>query len=265
MGLEKVYVARHAFRMAISHFNHDAQVARDPPLTAHGDAQARHLADFFASMPADERPELVISSPYSRCITTALPTVERLGVELVVEPGLAEWFPPVWPEDTGLHPSPRRAEHVQPYYPTVSTRWTPLLYPDPRGETVQDVHQRVFECFRRIEIRLNDWKVKRVLLVSHAASIIALGRMLLSDGDYSIAAQPIKAPTASVSKYQRDTTRKWIQIYNGNTTFLPDGPEREWDFSYVPENNTEPGMGHEWHDSYRPAEDQLIYSARSRL
>lgn len=263
--VETVYIARHAFRMAISHFNHDAQVARDPPLTAHGDEQARDLAAFFAAMPEDERPELVVSSPYSRCITTILPTVERLGIELVVEPGLSEWFAPVWPETSGQHPSPRRAEHVQRHFAGVSTRWTPLLYPDPRGETVRDVHERVYECFRRIEARLDAWGIRRVLLVSHAASIIALGRMLLSDGDVGRATQPVRAGTASVSKYTRGADARWTQVYNGNTSFLPGGSEREWDFTFVPDNNTEPGMGADWHDQYAPQDGTLVFRARSRM
>ncbi|WFD03143.1 hypothetical protein MOBT1_001832 [Malassezia obtusa] len=262
--VETVYVARHGFRMAISHFNAAAQVARDPPLTAHGDAQARDMAEFFAAMPADERPELVISSPYSRCITTVLPTVERLGLELVVEPGLAEWFPPVWPERTGLHPTPRRAEHVQRHYAQVSTRWTPLLYPDPHGETIADVHHRMHACFARIEARLAAWGIRRVLLVSHAASSIALGRMLLSGGEIERATHAIRAGTASVSKYTREGDA-WVQAYNGNTSFLPGGSEREWDFSFVPENNTEPGMGAAWRDPYVPHDTTLIYRARSRL
>lgn len=262
--VDTVYVARHGFRMAITHFNTANQLPRDPPLTAHGEGQARKMADFFASLPRNEQPQLVISSPFSRCITTAMPTVERLDLELVVEPGLAEWFPPVWPTDTGVHPSPPRAEQVQDYFPRVSTRWSPLMYPDPEGETIADVHHRMYACFERLNRRCEEWGIRRVLLVSHAASSIALGRMLLTAGQVEHAKHDIRAGTASVSKYAHENGQ-WKQEYNGNTSFLPGGSEREWDFGYVPENNTEPGMGVGWTDRYEPKDTSLIYRARSRL
>ena len=156
--LTTLYVARHAHRMNHSEFRSEqASVPRDPPLTARGEEQIHDLAAFFARMPADEQPQLIICSPYTRCVRTALPIHEKLGLELCIEPGLAEWFGPVWPKDTGLHPSPRTAEHLVPQFPTISTRWKPLLYPDPRGESIPGVHERMRELMRRINERCSAW------------------------------------------------------------------------------------------------------------
>lgn len=259
--LTTLYVARHAHRMNRSLTSADDAVPRDPPLTARGEEQIHDLAAFFEGLPPDEKPQLVLSSPYTRCIRTALPTAERLSLELCIEPGLAEWFGPVWPPESGLHPSPRAAEHVVSHFPRVSTRWTPLLYPDPRGESIPGVHARAQAVMQRIDARCQEWGVERLLIVSHAATIIALGRMLQTQGSYEdVRDRDIRAGTASVSKYVRSSPHEvWRQVYNGNTSFLPHGEERAWDFGFVPDNTTEPGMGPHWHDAYAPRHARLIH------
>src|SRR4051812_8347407 len=43
----------------------------DVPLSALGQDQSRALGDWFARMPADERPDVVLVSPYARAVDTA--------------------------------------------------------------------------------------------------------------------------------------------------------------------------------------------------
>lgn len=45
------------------------------------------MAKYFQNLPIEERPEMIISSPYYRCVQTSLPTAEGLGLELMIEPG----------------------------------------------------------------------------------------------------------------------------------------------------------------------------------
>ncbi|PKI83777.1 hypothetical protein MVES1_002091 [Malassezia vespertilionis] len=258
--------------MSSSLLNSERNLPRDPPLTAVGEAQIKELGAFFRSLPKNEQPQLVVSSPYTRCVRTAIPVVEGVECPLVIEPGLAEWFAPVWPENTGAHGTPPSGEHVANFFPQVDTSWTPLLYPDPLGETVEDLHHRMYECLRRIDARCKKLGVERVLIVSHAASIIALGRMLLGGGRYGEQkSYPVLAGTASVSKYvaencgANEDELRWVQAYNGNTSFLQGGSQREWDFSFVPENITEHGLGLHWEDVYLPENPRLIFKARSRL
>ncbi|WFD27327.1 hypothetical protein MNAN1_002323 [Malassezia nana] len=261
--LTTLYVVRHAHRMSHGTFRALSDVVRDPPLTARGEEQLGPLAHFFAEMPANEQPQLLVCSPYTRCLRTAMPIAEALPhVPLVVEPGLAEWFAPVWPESSGRHPSPRAAEHVAPLFPRVDTRWTPLLYPDPMGESLPQVHARMKELSRRIAERCKAWQVERVACITHAAPAIALGRMLQTNGTFEdVAHLEVRAATASVSKYVKEGD-VWRIVYNGATDFLPNGEERAWDFSFVPSNNTEPGMGPEWHDPYEPHDASLLYRAK---
>lgn len=143
-----------------------------------------------------------------------------------------------------------------------------------------------------IERRCEERGWKRVLLVSHAATIIALGRGLLDHGEGNEEAGPstpktdwstgsgreIGAGTAGLSLYVRQdspclplssthyTTSSptavlpphpsstWQQLLNGWCGHLPNGVEREWTFADIPGNVEEPGMGKDgkWVDEEMP-------------
>ena len=223
---------------------------RDPVLTAHGQSQARHLASFLSSLPASQQPQLVISSPYYRCLQTSLPTAAELNLELVAEPGLAEWFPTTVP-DTGIHPSPAPAAYMKEFVPQLSLSWTPLLYPDSNGETISELHSRARKVLDLISKRCEELGVTRVLLCSHAATIIAMGRVLVGDEEKFIG-----AGTASLGKYVKVEGKGWRQEMNGDASFLPGGVEREWHFGMVPDNVNEHGMGVGWVDPEGPKGDE---------
>ena len=123
------------------------------------------------------------------------------------------------------------------------------------------MHARARAVMERIDARCQEWGIERLLIVSHAATIIALGRMLQTQGTYDdVRDRHIRAGTASVSKYVRSSQNGlWHQVYNGRTSFLPHGEERAWDFGFVPDNTTEPGMGPHWRDAYAPRHAHLIH------
>lgn len=60
---------------------------RDPVLTAHGVDQVKKMAEFFRNLPENQRPQMIISSPYYRCVQTAGPTAEALDLDIHIEPG----------------------------------------------------------------------------------------------------------------------------------------------------------------------------------
>jgi transcription factor C subunit 7 len=253
--LDTIYICRHGFRMSWVGAETFLPTGRprDPVLTAHGQSQARHLADYFSSLPASERPQLIVSSPYYRCLQTSVPTASALELELVAEPGLAEWFPTVTPR-TGVHPSPARAQYMQEFIPQLSLSWTPMLYPDANGESISQLHARARRVLDLIAQRCEELGVKRVLICSHAATIIAMGRVLLNDDTDGKRTKFIGAGTASLSKYVRTNSEgKWTQQLNGDASFLPGGVEREWHFGMVPDNVNEDGMGQGWSDPEAPA------------
>ncbi|PWY98984.1 phosphoglycerate mutase-like protein [Testicularia cyperi] len=261
-----IYICRHGFRMnwvGAETFLPTGR-PRDPVLTAHGLNQARDLASYLASLPEEERPQLIVSSPYYRCLQTSRPTAELLKLELVAEPGLSEWFPTASP-DSGVHPSPASAVYMKEHIPELSLSWDPMLYPDTNGESISELHARARNVLDLIQTRCDQLGVKRVLICSHAATIIAMGRALLNDDRDDQRSKFIGAGTASLSKYVRNDAASpkqsqegpsWTQELNGDASFLVNGVEREWHFGLVPDNVTEDGMGKDWSDPEAPQSSQ---------
>lgn len=268
--LDTIYICRHGFRMnwVGGETFWPTGRPRDPVLTAHGQNQAQALAEYMAALPEGERPELIVSSPYYRCLQTAAPTAKRLGIPMVCEPGVAEWFPPA-PKHTGLHPAPASAATMQHHVPSLGApaiAWSPLLYPDSAGESQQALHARAHAILRLIQHRCTHLGYRRILICSHAATLIALGRALTQNPT-----KHIGAGTATLSLYKRTASvhdldsAPWTQVLNAHADFLPNGTERDWSFSHVPDNVTEPGMGIDWIDEERPAQPSDTSAPPSKL
>ncbi|CAO1618525.1 unnamed protein product [Jaminaea pallidilutea] len=285
--MDTIYIARHGFRMAWQGNQLGLSPTgrpRDPVLTAHGIDQVKLLAQHFASLPEDQRPQMIVSSPYYRCVQTAGPSAQTLDMDIHVEPGITEWFPPVT-SNTGYHPVPMRASTISQYAPRVasSEQWSPLVYPHRRGESIQDLHTRARRVLERIVQRCEQRGVRRVLLVSHAATVIAMGRAMVEAEaeqmtDWSTGRGiEVGAGTASLSLYVRGEAAEkrglateaaksptgWVQALNGSAEHLPDGVEREWTFKDIAGNVEEPGMGvgHVDEEAFEEAEMQRLEQA----
>ncbi|CAO1620128.1 unnamed protein product [Parajaminaea phylloscopi] len=266
--LETIYIVRHGFRMAW----HGNQIGlsptgrpRDPVLTAHGIDQVELLAAHFADMPEHERPQLIVSSPYYRCVQTSGPTAKALDLDIHLEPGVSEWFPPTT-QGSGHHPLPMRASTISRYAPRIASasQWPPLVHPRRRGETIREIHMRARKTLELIQARCEELGVQRVLVVSHAATIIAMGRALLeAEGQETTdwetgSGIEIGAGTASLSVYRRGSGAQWEQERNGWAGYLPQGVEREWTFKAIPGNVEEPGMGGDYIDEEALEEAEML-------
>jgi broad specificity phosphatase PhoE len=85
--MSRVYMIRHGKPAA----TWGAQLAEiDPGLDVDGRNQAKKAADALMALAPEHRPTAVVSSPLRRCKETARPFAEMLGIELVVEPAVAE-------------------------------------------------------------------------------------------------------------------------------------------------------------------------------
>ncbi|KAJ3479925.1 hypothetical protein NLI96_g8707 [Meripilus lineatus] len=158
---------------------------RDPPLTVYGETQAQELAEYFVSLPEEQRPSAIFSSPYYRCLQTAKPVAGALGVPIYVEHGLSEWYSPVVP-GSGLHPRPASASSLRSWFSDIDPSWSSVFYPSRKGEDVTAVHDRAAGVLETLvsEVRRRfPGEHERILLISHAATIIALTRELLGDRD----------------------------------------------------------------------------------
>ncbi|GJN91904.1 hypothetical protein Rhopal_004929-T1 [Rhodotorula paludigena] len=270
MVLESVYICRHGFRLSweTSVWSSPTGIPRDPPLSAHGVDQAKELARFLKQELGVESAEdarkqgiVLLSSPLYRCVQTATPTAEALGVPIFIEPGIGEWYLPV---RRGLHPELATASFLSRFFPLVSTTdpsspdsagWTPLLTPPRTGESMRAVHARARTLWTaHLVSALEARGAKKIVLFSHAATCIALVRALAGDLEDLAGAgggeagegwdeekrRKVRAATCSVSKFVREGRGaggegSWKWEWDGRTDFLSRGEERHWDFTYVEE------------------------------
>ncbi|EPT04286.1 hypothetical protein FOMPIDRAFT_1021959 [Fomitopsis schrenkii] len=235
--IETIYIARHGFRLnwVTSEWKSVTGLPRDPPLAAYGLTQAQELADYFLSLPEDQQPTVILSSPYYRCLQTTTPVSKALQVPIFVEHGLSEWYSPVVP-GSGLHPRPASASVQRTYFPEVDDSWSTIWYPSRKGEDIDDCHHRCRDFLSalipEIERRFGD-KHKRILLVSHAATIIALSRELV--GNRTL---PIRVGCCTVSEFTarpgyNGAVGTWQAKRLADGSFLKNGAERDWGFEDI--------------------------------
>jgi transcription factor C subunit 7 len=126
---------------------------------------------------------LIVYNP-DRCLQTANPTATSLKIPIYVEHAIGEWYSPVKAE-TGLHPRPVSAEELVPYFDTIDPSWTPTYLVTRKGELVPALYKRAEDFLKafieRVETNSIGGGHERVLLFSHAATVIALAQALLQD------------------------------------------------------------------------------------
>ena len=83
--LSKVYLIRHARPSAVW-----GGIAEDPGLDDLGVTQAESAARRLLSLPAEAQPRRIVSSPMRRCLETAKPLADALGLAVEVDPLVGE-------------------------------------------------------------------------------------------------------------------------------------------------------------------------------
>jgi transcription factor C subunit 7 len=180
----------------------------------------------------------VILKPKDRCLQTAYPTSVALQLPIYVEHGLGEWYSPV-KAGTGLHPRPVSAAELEPYFDTIDTSWTPTFLVTRKGESVPELYNRgelVMDAFiQRVDEGGIGGSHERVLLVSHAATVITLAQALL--GDTTIGRE-LRVGCCTLSTFDRlesDTQEEVIgskawkaRGQLATAAFLTNGVERDW-------------------------------------
>ncbi|SCV03756.1 LAME_0H12970g1_1 [Lachancea meyersii CBS 8951] len=251
MAIKTIYIARHGYRSNWlpqgPYPPPPTGVNSDVPLAEHGVKQAKELAHYIMSI--DNQPELLFSSPFYRCLETSQPIADLLELPIYVERGIGEWYKP----DRDVIPEPASFAVLNNFFPgKLSPDWDATVIPSDKGETEQDIFNRCREFLpkfvARVESEFPD--VETILLVTHAATKIALGMNLLGfdncreplDADGTI----LRSGSCSLDKFELIAggdkiedlqkvpfaSRKWHLTMNGNTEFLSNGEEMHWDFQY---------------------------------
>lgn len=150
-------------------------------------------------------------------------------------PGISEWYSPVLP-GTGLHPRPAPAATLRAFFPDTidANAWTSVWLPPRTGEDVAAVHARAagfLDLFvPAVEHAFPD--CTHVLLVSHAATVIALTRALVGDPTL-----PLRVGCCSLTEVARvpggSPLGGWEARRLTDGTHLKGGASREWGFEDI--------------------------------
>ncbi|KAF2703564.1 phosphoglycerate mutase-like protein [Pleomassaria siparia CBS 279.74] len=244
--IEVVYVIRHAFRTNWSVNPQTGEytsasktptgIPTDPPLASYGVEQAKELAEYLCSVqPPIDR---IYSSPFYRCLQTLLPTTERLfaegraGGKIRVDRGVGEFF--------GLapfqHPEPPTLAVLNSHFPNLDPLHAATHIPHSRGEKILELHDRVEKALTTIITCLDSdaEKPRSVLICTHAATMIAIGRALTGNMPEDPDEDDFQCYTASLSRFERkkgDDAKvigNWNCVLNSETSYLSGGAERGW-------------------------------------
>ncbi|KAA8651504.1 hypothetical protein EYZ11_002713 [Aspergillus tanneri] len=223
----------------ISHFPTPTGNPADPTLTSHGVRQSLELAAHVSSPSFHPKPFRVYSSPFYRCLQTIQPTVEALkekqqnlasgdievdaDFDVRIENGIGEWFGPT---TFFHHPSPSTSSVLQTHFPgifasehTYTYTYTPHIIPSTRGETIAQLHDRLAATLAAIiadvdiEIAAAEASLppgaqrtsKAILICSHAAPLIAIGRALTGRMPADSGEEDFNVFTAGLSTFTRRT------------------------------------------------------------
>ena len=186
-------------------------IAADPPLTSHGTLQADELGRHLLTL--DPPIDAVYSSPYYRCLQTIAPFVELrrqrspssendAAASIRPEHGIAEWFGAA-PFD---HPRPASAETLKPMFPAYSLDYASTRAASSKGETLPQLYERIASALRAIVEQCDAQGHRAIVLCTHAAVVIALGRVLTGDMPDTPDVEDFQAYTCGLSTYRRKGT-----------------------------------------------------------
>ena len=183
----------------------------DPALTSHGVDQSRQLAKHLLSL--DPPIDAVYSSPYYRCLQTMQPYMGLLqqqiaetqpmsapsAAKMMPEDGIREWFGSAPFE----HPVPASPQVLKDLFPTYDDTYVSTVTPSPKGETLQELQARITTALRGIIARAEADGSRAIVLCSHAAVIILMGRILTGKVPSCVDIEDFHAFTCGLSVYSR--------------------------------------------------------------
>lgn len=167
--------------------------------------------------------ERVYSSMYYRCLQTIEPFVreaqrrtQQTQTQAAEEAGSGGRSPPLLKirGETGIgewygsadfeHPAPASIATLDPLFPgLIESDYESMVTPNRKGEGIDELHDRVAAAMEAVVAQCDRDGVRAVLLCSHAAVIIALGRVLTGEMPESIETDDFQCFTCGLSEYRR--------------------------------------------------------------
>ncbi|GMM30711.1 hypothetical protein DAMA08_034560 [Martiniozyma asiatica (nom. inval.)] len=245
MALKIIHTVRHGYRSNWLPPNEQIEpytgIDSDFPLAPHGIDQSHELAAHISSMKDGHKPQLIFSSPFYRCVETITPTADILDLAIHTDRGIGEWYKPGRP----VIPQPADHSVMHEFFPRVPNsmiwEWDAVI-PNPQGETEVEIFERCKKWW--------DWfipkfesehpEITSIILVTHAATKIALGMSLLGyssvrdtllekhGGDGG--SIKLGGSTCSIDTFSREFDGDWSLSKNADTSFLKSGAEMDWHY-----------------------------------
>ena len=194
---------------------------RDPdvPLSDTGRAQAEALGRHLASLPADERPTAVLSSPFARALTTAQLATAGLDVRVRTDERLRE-------RDFGAFDGMTGAG-IREHYPDEAGRRDLLgkfYYRPPGGESWADVALRIRSLLTTEGLRHD---CERLLVVAHQAVVMVFRYVVeeLAESQLLAIDRGEQVANTSVTRYERGEDGLWQLIDFNGVAHLADEPD----------------------------------------
>ena len=170
----------------------------DDPLTREG------LASMYAVWKRlQNKVDLIITSPLSRCRRPAMAWAESKGIECIVDARLSELHYGEW---EGMTP-----DEIREKYPDLLEQWRrdPESVLVPGGESIHDFQARIAQFWEEL---CRNHKGQRLLVVAHSGSI----RMLIAEVMNApiISTRSMQMPYASWSRVSHEKGNSHIEFLN---------------------------------------------------
>ena len=309
MTVSTIYLLRHGHRLAwtldpmtgtySSSHAFPTRLPADPPLASHGVRQAMETGSYLSQVLAEDAQSgrlRIYSSLFYRCFETLRPTAEALTTlmratsnddhyehtlpELKVrgESGIGEWFGHAWFKQ----PSPPSTQQLEAFFPWIDSTYSSRVTPNPYGERIEDLHDRVAKTLSTIVQDVEEEFEKlgkghehvTLLICGHAAQIICAGRALTGQVPEDLDEEDFYCYTCGLTKFARRSPSRtahhddslwrtnggvsggWDCTLNSDCSHLSQGEERGWHFH-----------GDESFDSYAASADRgvIVCSGESKL
>ncbi|EXM36475.1 Histidine phosphatase superfamily [Fusarium oxysporum f. sp. vasinfectum] len=215
-------------------------------------------------MTLDPPIDAVYSSPYYRCLQTITPFIELKQQQLKDQPGIRGSAAATIRPEHGIgeffgaapfdHPTPASSKRLKELFPAFDENYASAITPSRKGETINDLYGRVAAAVRAIIERCDAEGHRAVVLCTHAAVVITLGRILTGRIPKAVEEEDFHAFTCGLSTYRRrgpglkrtpmlgpnkshpptsdlSPVGEWQCEIDSDCGFLTSGEERGWKFS----------------------------------
>ncbi|KAM7210737.1 Histidine phosphatase superfamily [Rhypophila decipiens] len=231
----------------------DAARYPDIPLSIHGEKQAAELRDYLKGL--NQPIDLVVSSPFVRCVQTVEPVATNLNLDIWPEAGFGEWYGKN--RNGAEDPQPAPLHLLHDIFPAVTASYETIEVPNPDGEGIADLYARSERVLSALISRLEEdpRKPRTVLICTHAATFVALCRVLAGQRPEDPTITDFVPYTTCLTVFERNKSAgspvgSWVCTQNGDCSFLSAGRQRGWRFSgkesfdsKVPKHGVDAGTG----------------------